>query len=72
MIREEVVVQARQVGSPSSEKLDCGVDLNRERVLTLHYTQKLFLLLLEVVVLAIEVLDDLGRAIDSCQRGDVV
>lgn len=48
------------------------MDLYRKGIVAFDHIEELLLLLLQVARLAIEMFDDLRRAIDSNQSGDVV
>lgn len=71
-ICQEVVIQLWQICSTSNEEFNGSRNLDGKRVAALDHSEVFFLLLLELAGLVVQVLDDLGGAIDGDQRGDVV
>lgn len=69
---EEVVVNGREVRSAANNKLECGLDLDEQRTISLDGINDLLLLLLDLVALCVQVLDDLSWAIEGGEGGDVV
>jgi hypothetical protein len=71
-IRKKVVIQAWEICTTPREKFNRGVDHYRKGVRAFDDVQELLFLSHEIVDLAIEVLDYLGRAVDGDECGDVV
>lgn len=71
-VGEEVVVNGWEVGSATDNKLESGLDLDKQRTVGLNGIDDLLLLLLDLVALGVQVLDDLSWAIEGGEGGDVV
>lgn len=71
-IAQEVIVKSGQVSAAAGDKLELGVDLGGEGSGALDNVKKLLILLIQLIALGIQMLDDLGRAMEGGGRGDVV
>lgn len=71
-VREEVVIETRQINPAAGDEFDVGVDLDGDDALTVNYVENLFLLLLDLPLQAAKMLDDLGGADKRRERGHVM
>jgi hypothetical protein len=71
-IREEVVVQAGEVGAASCAEFECCMNLYCERVSIFNHIQEFLLLFLELATLVGEVFADFGWAIEGGESCNVV
>lgn len=71
-VREEVVVETRQINPAAGDELDVCVDLDGDDALAVNYVEDIFLLLLDLPLQVAEMLDDLIGADKRRERGHVV
>lgn len=71
-ICQKVVVQGWQICSSPGLEFDAGMNLDGDGICAFDHVQELLLLLLELVVLDVQVLDDLCRAVNGCEGCNVV
>lgn len=71
-IGQEVVVKSGQVSSTTGLELDLKLGFDSNGILALDDVQDCLLLLVDLIALGIQVLDDVGWAVEACCGGDVV
>lgn len=71
-VREEVVVETRQINPAAGDELDVRVGLDGDDVLAVNDVEDIFLLLLHLLLQSAKMLDDLGGADKRRERGHIM